>query len=111
MTDKHPYISETLQALLEQSFNGDQFVVLVELQEAEPPVGGIPLKRINQRKATMEADAAPVRNLVTRLGGTVVDELWTKRSLRCVLSPKTIRQLADLPGIRWLDRPHKDALD
>ena len=102
MTNHETIINPELEQLARNEDDDKLLDVVVELHESrsdEPSAA--------QMRESFSRVKEPVAEVVSELGGAVVDEAWINHTLRVQVPVRALTQLSHLDTVRALDVPHR----
>jgi hypothetical protein len=109
-------ISSDLRQRIASGGPGEMLDVVVELSNPGPEAAsevenarGIVSRgeRIAAEKQRFVEQATPVQELVSSLGGEVVEHAWINKTLRARIPAEQIEHLINAPGVGAVDVPHR----
>ena len=64
-------------------------------------------EQIAERKESFARITAPVEDVITQVGGTILEKAWINRTLRAKLPVSGLEAVSELEEVEILDSPHE----
>jgi hypothetical protein len=107
MARSHRKMSQPLRERIEDTDATEPVDVVLELRPVPIPAGGSRTERMAQLRSSFEEELATVGETVRQAGGTVLESAWINQSVRCLLPPAALEQVARSEQVVAIDLPSR----
>lgn len=104
-------VSTRLAQQIESGASDDDLVdVIIELEhestDSDRNNSKSRSERINERKESFARILIPVENVISEVGGTVLEKVWLNHTLRAKVPVAGLKTVSKLKEVEILDAPH-----